>query len=110
MMEYCLFIIFNSIFSRLLFLFFLCQNLEGKGIVPYLLPTYVNNNFPNKLVDQQIKLYIQNINKNYNTTNNNITNRINLYYRNQMHCSYKLYEQTITNIIRRHKPIENKKK
>ena len=38
----------------------------------------VNNNFPNKLVDQQIKVYLQNINKNNNTTNNNNTNRINL--------------------------------
>ena len=34
----------------------------------------VYNNFPNKLVDQQIRLYLQNINKNDNTTNN--TNRI----------------------------------
>ena len=49
----------------------------------------VNNNFTNKLVDQQIKLYLQNIHKN-NTTNNNNTNRINLYYRNQMHYNYKL--------------------
>ena len=45
--------------------------------------TLVNYNFSNKLVDQQIKLYLQNIHKNNNTTNNNNINRINLYYRNQ---------------------------
>ena len=56
--------------------------------------TLVNNNFSNKLVDQQIKLYLQNINK-----NNNTTNRINLYYRNQMHYNSKLDKQAITNII-----------
>ena len=72
--------------------------------------TLVNNNFPNKLVDQQIKLYLQNINKNNNTTNNNNTNRINLYYRNQMYYNYKSDEQAITNIIKRHlKPIEKQK-
>ena len=41
--------------------------------------TLVNNNFPNKLVDQQIKLYLNNIHKNDNTANKNNTNRINLY-------------------------------
>ena len=61
----------------------------------------VNNNFPNKLGNQQIKLYLQNINKNNNTTNNNNTNKINRYYRNQMHYNYKLNEQTITNIVKR---------
>ena len=44
--------------------------------------TLVNNNFPNKQVNQQIKLYLHNIHKNNNTTNNN---KINLYYRNK--CS-----------------------
>ena len=72
--------------------------------------TIVNNNFPNKLVDQQIKLYLQNINKNNNITNNNNTNRINLYYRNQMHYNYKLDKQAIINIIKRHiEPIEKQK-
>ena len=33
------------------------------------------------------------------TTNNNNTNRINLYYRNQMQNNYKLNEQAITNIF-----------
>ena len=45
--------------------------------------TLVNNNFPNKLVDQKIKLYLHNIDKNNYTTNNNNTNRIKLYYRNK---------------------------
>ena len=44
--------------------------------------TLVSKNFPNKLVDQQIKLYFHNIHKNNNPSNNNNTNRINL---NQMH-------------------------
>ena len=61
--------------------------------------TFLNNNFPNKLVDQQ-KRYLQNINKN-NTTNYNNTYRINLYYRKQMHNNYKLDEQAITNIIKK---------
>ena len=38
--------------------------------------TFVNNNFPNKLVDQQIKLYLHNIHKNDNTIKNNNTNKI----------------------------------
>ena len=59
----------------------------------------VNNNFPSKQGDQQVKLYLHNIHKNNNTINNNNTNRINLYYRNQMHSNYKLDEQAITNII-----------
>ena len=46
--------------------------------------TLVNNNFPNKLVGQQIKLCLHNIHKNNNTTNKNNTNRINLYYRDQI--------------------------
>ena len=66
------------------------------------------NKFPNKLVNQQIKLYLHNIPQNNTTTNNN-TNRINLYYRNQMCYNYKLDKQAITNIIKRHnKPIKNK--
>ena len=72
--------------------------------------TLVNNNFSNKLVDQQIKLYLQNIHKNNNTINNNNANRINVYYRNQMHYNYKLDEQAITNIIKRHvKSIKKQK-
>ena len=72
--------------------------------------TLVNNNFPNKLVDQQIKLYFQNIHKNNNTTNNNNTNGINIYNRNQIYYHYKLDQQLITNIIKRHiKPIEKQK-
>ena len=72
--------------------------------------TLVNNNFPNKLVNQQIKLYLHNIYKNNNTTNNNNTNRINLYYRNKMHYNYKLNEQAITNIMKRCiKPIKKQK-
>ena len=62
--------------------------------------TLVNNNFPNKLVDQQIKLYLHNIYKNN-------TNRINFHCKNQMHYNYKL---AITNIIKRHiKSIEKQK-
>ena len=72
--------------------------------------TLVNDNFHYKLIDQKIKLYLQNFNKNNNTTYNNNTKRINLYYRNQMHNYYKLNEQAITNIIKRHiKPIEKNK-
>ena len=47
-----------------------------------------------------MKLYLRYIHKNNNTTNNNNTNRINWYYRNQMHYNYKLDEQSITNIIK----------
>ena len=72
----------------------MCRDLDGKGIVPY-------NNFPNKVVDHQIKLYLQNINKINNTKNNNNTNRINPYYRNQMHYYNKLDEEAITNFIER---------
>ena len=73
--------------------------------------TRVDHNFPNKLVDQQIKLYLHNIHKNNNTTNTTNTNRINRYYRNQMHYNYKLDEQAITNTIKRHsKPIEKQNK
>ena len=57
--------------------------------------TLVNKNFPNKLVSQQIKLYIH---KNNNTTNNKNTNRISLYYGNQMHYNNKLDKQAITHI------------
>ena len=51
--------------------------------------TLVNNNFPNKLVDQQLKQYRHNIHKNNYTTNDDNTNRINLHCRNQMHYNYK---------------------
>ena len=69
--------------------------------------TLVNNNFPNKLIDQQIKLYFHKINKNKNNTNTKI---INLYYKNQMHKNCKLDEQVITNIINKPiKPIEHQK-
>ena len=44
--------------------------------------TLVNNNFPYKQVDQQIKLNLQNIHKNKYTTNNKNTNRINLNCKN----------------------------
>ena len=72
--------------------------------------TLVNNNLPNKLVDQQINLYLHNIHKNNNTTSNNNMNWINLYYRNQMHYNNKLGEQAITNLIKRHiKPTEKQK-
>ena len=57
------------------------------------------NNFPNKLIDQQIKLYLHNIHRNSNNNNSNNTNRISLYYKNQMHKNYKLDEQVISNII-----------
>ena len=40
--------------------------------------------FTNKLVDQQIKLYLHNIHKKHNNTNNNNTNIINSYYKNQI--------------------------
>ena len=61
--------------------------------------TIVNNNFPNKLIDPQIKLYLYNIHKNSNNNDNNNTNRINLYYNNQTLKNYKLDKQVITNII-----------
>ena len=63
----------------------------------------ISNNFPKNLVDQQIRLYLQSIKKNNNTINNNNTNRINLYYRNQMRYNYKLDGQTITKSIKRNK-------
>ena len=70
--------------------------------------TLVNNNFPNKLIDQQIKQYPYNIHKNSNNDNSN--NRINLYYKNQVHKNYKIDKQVITNIIYRHiKPTEPQK-
>ncbi len=47
--------------------------------------TLVNNNFPNKLIEQQIKQYLHNIHKNNNSNNNNNTNRIDLYYENRRH-------------------------
>ena len=72
--------------------------------------TLVNNNFPNKLIDQQIKLYLHNIHKNNNTINYDNINRINLYYRNQMHYNFKLDEQVKVNIIKRHiKPTEKQR-
>ena len=44
------------------------------------------------------------------TTNINKTNRIALDYRNQIHYNYKLDEQAITNMIKRHiKPIKKQK-
>ena len=61
--------------------------------------TIVNNNFPNKLINQQIKQYLHNIHKNSNYNN---TNKIDLNYKNQMHKNYKIDEQLITNIIHRH--------
>ena len=68
--------------------------------------TLINNNFPNKLIDQQIKQYLYNIHKN----SNNNTNRINLYSKNQMYKNYKVDEQVITNIIQRHiKPTKPQK-
>ena len=70
----------------------------------------VNNNFPNKLINQQIKQYHHNIYKNSNNNNNDNTNRINLCYNNQMHKNYKLDKQVITNIIHRHiKPTDHQK-
>ena len=46
--------------------------------------TLINDNFPKKPIDQQIK-YLHNIHKNSSKNNNNNTNRINLLYKNQMH-------------------------
>ena len=70
----------------------------------------VNNNFPNNLIDQQIKQYLHNIHKNSNNSNSNNTNRINLYYKNQMHKNYKVDKQVISNIIHWHiKPTEPQK-
>ena len=72
--------------------------------------TLVDNNFPNKLIDQQINQYLHNIHKNSNNNSNNNTNRINLYNMNQIHKNYKVDEQIITNIIHRHiKPNEPQK-
>ena len=72
--------------------------------------TLINGNFPNKLINQQIKLYLHNIHKYSNNNNKNNANRINLYYKNKMHKNYKLNEQVITNIIHRHiKPTEPQK-
>ena len=50
--------------------------------------TLVHNNFPNKIIDQQIKQYLHNIHKNSNNNINN-TNRINLWYKDQMHKNIK---------------------
>ena len=93
-----------------------CKKLNSERILHLLIEdnilqrTYQHNNFPNKLVNQQINLYLQNINKNNNPTNINNTDRINLYYRNQMHSNYKLDKQAIINMIKRHiKPIEKQK-
>ena len=50
------------------------------------------------------------MNENNNTTNNNNTSSINVYNRNQKHNNYKLDEQSITNIMKRHiKHIEKQK-
>ena len=55
-----------------------------------------------------MKQYLHNILKNSN--NNNNSNRINLYYKNQMHKSNKFDEQVINNIIHGHiKPTKPQK-
>ena len=73
--------------------------------------TLVNNNFPNKLINQQIKQYRHNIHKNSN--NNNNTNRINkpiLQESNAKKKNNKVDDQVITYIINRHiKPTEPQK-
>ena len=80
---------------------------ELKNVIQIL----VNNNFPNKLIDQQIKQYLHNIHKNSKNINNNNTNRINLFYKNEMHIkTYKVNGYVISNIIHRHlKPTEPQK-
>ena len=69
-----------------------------------------NNGFPNYLIDEQIKLMINNTNKindkNYVTHNN--YNHINLFYCNQVHLNFKLDEKILKNIIHRYpSPIDN---
>lgn len=59
--------------------------------------THVNNGFPNSVIDQQIKMYLNKVNNttnkidniNNNTVRQNKHNTINLYYCNQMHNNYK---------------------
>ena len=60
----------------------------------------INNDFPNHIVDRQIKHAIKNINSNYkgnNTTNN--PKHIKLFFHNQMHIHYKLNEIALKNLI-----------
>ena len=65
--------------------------------------TLVINNFSTKLIDQKRKLYLHNIHEDISNNNNNDnTDRIYSYHKNQVHKNYKLDKQEITSIIHRH--------
>ena len=68
--------------------------------------TLINNNFPNHIVDQQIRITLKN---HYGNNGNKQINKpsdaektITLFYCNQFHCNYKQDETTMKTLIRQH--------
>ena len=68
----------------------------------------VNNNYSNTLVDNNIKMFINN--KINNESNDNNSNKIKIYYQNQMHGNYQKDERIITEIINRNVKSQNNSK
>ena len=59
----------------------------------------INNNYPNKIVDDHIQIFIQNKLKTNNKPRDN--NSIKIYYQNQTHGQYKIDERIIKDIVSR---------
>ena len=62
--------------------------------------TFVNNGFPNHIIDSRIKSFQTKINNNNNTEYINDNNNINQFSRNQMHWNCKEDEYAVKNIIK----------
>ena len=61
--------------------------------------TLINNGFPNYIVDAEVKHFI---NQTDQPNIDNILNQkqsINLYYKNQFHCNYKIDEYILKKLI-----------
>ena len=60
--------------------------------------TLVNNGFPNRIVDEQISVFLHNSSTNPSQPDNK---SIDLYYRNQFHQSYRQDESVIRDILKK---------
>lgn len=90
-----------------------CSNWDNLHVeIKRIKQVLTNNNFPMKIIEQEIKKFLdRKINNNNTTVNSNIeNNNITLYYNNQMTSQYKHEEKQIKKIIFDNvRPINNSK-
>ena len=81
---------------------FCTSRYELKNEINNIKQILVNNGFPNWLIDNEISKF----NNRENNRDDN-SNRLKIYYENQMHANYKKDEDILKNILRRYtRPIE----